>query len=63
MMDRVEIWVCRWLIRRIRAGYGAACPDYAKHCASCEARDVIEWLENHIKLLQPEVSYTPDYER
>lgn len=71
MMDRIEIWVCRWLIRRLRIGYGANCTtrdttDYPEHpralnaqgrCASCQAAEVIEWLEGHIELCEPESAY------
>jgi hypothetical protein len=66
MKDWLEIqfWkVGRWLIQR---GYGASCeiPDYEDfedhprelnaqgRCGSCRAREVIEWINLHIDLLQ-----------
>lgn len=65
MTDWLEIqfWeVAKWLIKR---GYGADCEtkdteDFPglheapeARCASCEAREVIEWIDGHIALLAP----------
>ncbi len=60
-----QFWkFAKWLIRR---GYGAKCPtkDYEDYpelnvtlktphsgrCASCEAAEVIEWIDHHIELI------------
>lgn len=67
MMDKIEIWACRWLIKRIKGGYGADCEhlDYEEdalmiphelnaqgRCGSCRAKEVVQWLEEHIELLE-----------
>ena len=52
MIDWAEIkfWqVAKWLIRR---GYSADCPDFEETCASCEAKEIIEWIDNHIDLIK-----------
>jgi hypothetical protein len=62
MIDWLEIqfWkVAKWIIRN---GYGANCEtldvddfngtgDFAR-CASCHAREIIEWIDEHIELLK-----------
>jgi hypothetical protein len=63
-MDWIEIFVCRMTIWFLRRGYGANCEtkdtdDFPEmksegypRCASCQAREVIELLEEHIHLIQ-----------
>lgn len=56
MMDIIERLVCKWLIKRIKEGYGADCPDVDENvladggCFSCKAKLAIQFLENHINL-------------
>lgn len=48
----IQFWkIAKWLIKR---GYGACCLDRDIYglCASCDAKDVIDWIDNHIKLLK-----------
>ncbi|MCX6712491.1 MAG: hypothetical protein NT041_02280 [Candidatus Vogelbacteria bacterium] len=52
MLENLEILLTRFLIKRLRKGYGADCPDYEKTCASCQAKRTIEFLEKHIELLK-----------
>ena len=51
------------MIWKIRKGYGCYCKtkdidDFKdmdmgeSRCPSCEAQEVVEWLENHIKLIR-----------
>ena len=61
-MDYLEKLACRFLIWRLKIGYGANCKtrdlddfkedggDYPR-CASCQARETIEFLEEHIKTI------------
>lgn len=39
------------MIAYLKKGYGADCKDYVEDCPSCEAKKVIQFLENHLKLL------------
>ncbi len=50
--DRFEIHFWHIAIWLVKDGYGADCPDVAEGCASCEAKKAIEWMEEHIKILQ-----------
>ncbi len=59
MKDYIEILVCKWLIKRIKKGYGANCTskdidtnNKYPRCASCEAKETIEWLEKNIELIK-----------
>ncbi len=60
----IQFWeIAKWLIRR---GYGANCemPDYIEfpeysralnasyRCASCQAKEVIEWIDEHLILIR-----------
>jgi hypothetical protein len=49
-MNKIEILVCRWLIGRIRKGFGADCKGYMPECVSCRAKECIEFLEEFIEL-------------
>lgn len=35
----------------IRKEWGAVCDDYDAACGSCRAGDVIEWIEENIRLV------------
>jgi hypothetical protein len=69
-----EIALCRWLIKRLKAGYGADCitsdlDDFREmyvhpstklskairgaRCGSCQAKEMIDFLKEHIDLLTP----------
>ena len=64
IMDRIEIWVAKAMIYFIKKGYGCDCPtrdlddwpelseNSVARCASCRAREVVEWLESHISLIE-----------
>lgn len=66
VMDWVEIRVIRVMIWFIRRGWGANCKtkdlddmdglawDNPGRCGSCRAKEVIEWLEDDIKLIKGE---------
>jgi len=51
-----QFWkIAIWLIKR---GYGADCDTHdlddfngEARCPSCKAKDIIEWIEEHIELL------------
>jgi len=52
MKDYLEIkfWkLAKWVIVR---GYGNGCPDYAESCASCEAKKVQNWIDEHLELIK-----------
>ena len=66
LKDTVEIVFWRLAQKIIRKSYGANCktPDYedfggdhprelssASRCGSCRAKEVIDWIEQHIKLI------------
>lgn len=51
MKTYLEIKFWQLAIHLIRKGYGADCPDKAVGCVSCEAKDVIKWIEGHIKFI------------
>lgn len=40
------------MIYFIKQGYGADCEDYEEGCESCRAKKVIEFLKDHISLIQ-----------
>jgi hypothetical protein len=59
----IKFWIlAKWIIRR---GYGADCEtkaiddfpdiprDHPGYCASCKAKEVIEWIDGHIDLISP----------
>ena len=59
----VDVVVARVAIWYIRRGYGANCEttdkeDFGENyleearCGSCRAKEIIDWLEDHIKLIQ-----------
>lgn len=62
MKDWIEIQFWEYGKYLIRKGYGADCEtkdlddlgDIAKdaRCGSCYAEEMIEWIDNHIKLLE-----------
>ena len=52
IQDFINIIIAKLAIWSIKKGYGANCPDYADKCASCEAKKVIDWLEEHIKTIK-----------
>lgn len=52
MFDFLEIQFWRIAKLIIRKGYGADCPDYSKGCASCKARTIIHWIDEHIELIK-----------
>lgn len=35
----------------IKDAYGADCEDFEKDCASCQAKKVVDWIEESIKLI------------
>jgi hypothetical protein len=54
----IQFWrIAKWLIRKV---YGADCPtrdtdDFGlveTRCASCRAKEIIEWIDEHIELLK-----------
>lgn len=52
MKDWLEIQF--WKIAKIiiKKEYGANCEDYSKNCASCEAKKIIKWIDEHINLIR-----------
>jgi len=52
MKDLLDILIAKLAIWSIKRGYGANCKDYANGCAGCEAKKIINWLEDHIKLIR-----------
>lgn len=66
MKDWIEIKFWQIAIGLIKSGYGADCEtkdyeDFADHphevtatnrCASCRAREVIDWINHHIELIK-----------
>lgn len=51
-MNKLEIWICQWLIKRIRKGYEASCTDFEPDCIECQAKKCIEFLQNNITILE-----------
>ena len=49
-----EVPFVRLFIWYIKRGYGANCPDYEEKCPSCEAKKIVDWLEDHVKLIKGE---------
>lgn len=60
-----EIEACKYLIKRLKAGYGANCKtsdvddfglkQYKNHqarCGSCRAKETIDFLKEHIALIK-----------
>lgn len=47
---KIKFW--QYVIYLIRKSYGANCPDYEETCFSCQAKDVIKFLEEHIDLIR-----------
>lgn len=63
MNDFLDVLIARLMIWRIKKGYGADCESkdmndlpiefqYSARCASCRARETIDWLEDHIRLIE-----------
>ena len=64
LRDRLEILVCRWVIRYLKAGYGDVpcetkdtddfpCNDLQHaRCPNCHAWETIDFLEDHINLIR-----------
>lgn len=64
MRDKIDIIIARIAIWSIKKGYGANCEtrdtdDFPElrnsnkgRCASCRAREIIEWIEDHIRLIK-----------
>ena len=52
MMDIIEVWVCRWLIRRLLKGYGAECGSKQEGCMSCQSAETVKFLKEHIKVIK-----------
>lgn len=52
LSDYLDILIARLAIWSIRRVYEPSCQEYDEHCASCKAKEIIEWLEHHIKLIQ-----------
>ena len=61
--DKLEISLTKKMIATLKKGYGKKCKtwdyeDYQQHlnakdrCANCAAQEVIEWLEEHIKVIK-----------
>lgn len=51
LKDKLEIhfWkVAKYLIRN---GYGADCSEKDPYCSSCRAKEVVEWIDEHIDLI------------
>lgn len=48
--EKKEIEYCKYLIKRFKLGYGK-CNKKSDLCIACRATKVIEFLEEHIKLL------------
>lgn len=51
-MNYLEILACKWLIKRIREGWGGGCADYHKDCGNCQSLDCIKFLERNIEILK-----------
>jgi hypothetical protein len=60
--DKIDVLIARAMIWSLRRAYGADCevsdliefadtPDVAR-CPSCRAGEIIEFLEEHIKLIE-----------
>ena len=63
IIDYFDIAIARLMIWRIKSGYGCYCKtkdidDFAgediskSRCPSCKATEVVDWLEDHIKLIR-----------
>ena len=47
---QIQFWrIAKYLIKK---GYGCNCPEYNKDCGSCQAGDIIKWIDNHIEILR-----------
>ena len=45
----IKFWqLAKYIIKK---EYGANCLDYARGCAECEAKKVIDWIDSHISLI------------
>jgi hypothetical protein len=51
-MKHLEILACKWIIRRIEAGWGTCSDDYDPDCASCQATKCIEFLKRNIEIIK-----------
>ena len=52
IIDYIDIVIAKLAIWSIRRGYGAECSGEEKDCAGCRAKIVLDWLEEHIKLIK-----------
>jgi len=52
MKHNITFW--QDAIKEIRDDYGADCEDFDKNSASCQAKEVIQFIERHISFIEDE---------
>ncbi len=54
ILDTIEIFCCRFLIKRIKKHWDARCEpeDFEKDCGECKARMCIDFLQTNIEILE-----------
>lgn len=50
--DKEEVAACKKLVKSLKKGYGADCPELNIECGSCKAQILIAHLEWHIDNLE-----------
>jgi hypothetical protein len=53
--QKKEINTIKATIKYIKKGWGADCKDYNKDCPNCEAKKVVEFLEEHIIIIKEDI--------
>ncbi|MFA6325372.1 MAG: hypothetical protein WCX46_04070 [Candidatus Paceibacterota bacterium] len=50
-MNYIEKIICRWIIKNIKKDYSQDCKNYDHRCIDCRSKKCIEFLNEHIELL------------
>ncbi len=52
MWDFLEKIALRFIIWRMKIGWGDGCPDFLEECAQCRAKHARTFLEEYLDLLE-----------
>ncbi len=52
ILDTIEIWVCKWLIKRLQTAYTPYCDEFEIECVNCQAHKAIAFLKENIAILE-----------
>ncbi len=50
--DTIEIWVCKWLLRRFQTAYTPCGCEFEYKCMNCRAGETIAFLKENIAILE-----------